>query len=404
MEFFIARHPVFTRRREVYGYKLELCPSLMDRFYDLYREPDDAEALYRRLCNAAFSGNTGPAEAPGKPLAILGFSEELLESLIPLLPKACVLVEYNSADNSDMTELRDLRRIRARGFRILYDATVKNRAGVLRYIDAVKLDFSALRPGTQPERVAEGKGQTAYHAWSIDTWEDFKKALLLGFDYFEGDFFMRPLPGRKSDMRPFDTSALRVMSELASPEPSFREIANIIEHDLNLSYSLLRLVNSAYIAPRFRIKTISQAVTILGLAELSEFISTLAIKQMQSPENSELLRRSLLRGKLMDLAAGAGDLPQKGSEAFFVGIFSLLDVIIGKSMAQVLDELPLTDGVKGALLGEDGGLKSLLDMTRLYERGRWEEFDAAYGLDLTEQEKLMDHYLAALKWAESFDV
>jgi EAL and modified HD-GYP domain-containing signal transduction protein len=397
MEFYVARLPVFDRKKRVFGYKLQLCKGLMESLCGQYREPDDAELLYQQLCF------TGLEDAVQKPTAILDFSEELVESLIPILPKSCVIVEYGKIDNSEITDLKDIKKIQIHGYRVLYDATVNTSPRVLEMTDYIKLDYTALSPDAQRERIKRNKLKRGFYACGIETWEDFQRAFDIGYDFFQGDYFMRPLPGQPSVMRSFNTPVLRVMSELSEPEPSFKEITNIIEHDLNLSYSLLKLVNSAYIAPRFKVKTISQAITILGLSQLNEFMTTIAIKQMQSPGNCELLRRSLIRGKYMDLLAASVKLQQKGSEAFFTGIFSLVDVILGRSMAEVLEELPLTDTVKDALLGGEGALKSLLDMVRLYEKAHWEDFEARYNLDLTEQEKLMTAYLTALKWAESLE-
>ncbi len=128
------------------------------------------------------------------------------------------------------------------------------------------------------------------------------------------------------------------------------------------------------------------------------------IKQTQSPETGELIRTSLIRGKFMELLADSKKIPQKGSEAFFVGLFSLLDVILSRPMAEILKELPLTDGVKEALSGWDNDLRALLDMVILYEKARWDEFDALYSLDIAEQEMIMNFCLSACRWAESFDI
>ena len=112
-----------------------------------------------------------------------------------------------------------------------------------------------------------------------------------------------------------------MLSELGRQEPGFKEITDIIEHDLNLSYSLLKLVNSAYIAPRFKVKTISQAITILGLNEMTAFVSSVMLMQIQSPDNIELLRLSLIRGKFMDLLAGARDIRRRAQRRFLWGCF-----------------------------------------------------------------------------------
>jgi EAL and modified HD-GYP domain-containing signal transduction protein len=398
MEYYVSRRPVFNRRKEVYGYKLELCPSLRNRYYSMYGEPDDAQALYRLLCLVGFD------DSPDTPVAVLDMSFDLSESLIPLLPREHVVVEFSTADNSVTTDLKEIRRLKARGYRILYEADDVLPPLFLQLVDLIKLDSTTLNVERHFERVKANKGNAKFYAGGIDTWEDFNKALVIGCDYFHGDFYKKPLPGKQSSLKSFNTSILRVMGELSLPEPGFKEITGIIEHDVNLSYSLLKLVNSAYIAPKFKVKTISQAVTILGLHEMNTFISTIMMRQMRSPENIELLRLSLVRGKFMELLAGMREIPQKGSEAFFVGMFSLIDVILGRSMAEIMDELPLTDAVKATLLGGEGELKALLDMVTRYEAARWEEFDSIYRLDDEEQRNMMDLYLSALKWAESFDI
>ncbi len=132
-------------------------------------------------------------------------------------------------------------------------------------------------------------------------------------------------------------------------------------------------------------------------------MTAILMKQLKSEDNGELLRRSLFRGKYMDLLAASEKIPQKGSEAFFTGVFSLIDVILNKSMTEILEDLPLTDTVKEALLGREGAMKSLLDMVKLYESAQWKDFEARYTLDITEQEQMLNLYLTALKWAESLD-
>ena len=397
MEFFIARQPVFDRRKAVFGYKLELCRGLRERFFSMYNEPDDAEALYRQLCFAGYD------DSADKPAAILDNTSDLFDRLVPLIPRKYAVVEYGRDGNSEMTDLNEVRKMKARGYRILYEAAEVLRPGLLPFIDLVKLNVHAVAPEIQSEHIRRNRVRVKFLADGIDTWEDFKKAIAMGYDYFQGGFYLTPSPDKREGLRSFDTTILRVMTELGKPEPGFKELTSIIEHDLNLSYSLLRLVNSAYIAPKFRVKTISQAVTILGLGEMNAFITSIMLKGLRNRETSELLRISLIRGKFMELLAGFSDIPQKGSEAFFVGIFSLLDVVLNRAMAEILEELPLTDAVKEALLGTEGALKALLDMVLLYESANWDDFELQYKIDLAEQEKMMDFYLTALKWAESFD-
>jgi EAL and modified HD-GYP domain-containing signal transduction protein len=103
---------------------------------------------------------------------------------------------------------------------------------VLQTADGLKLDYSALNEQTQRERMAEYSKKLGFFAGGVDTWEDCDRAQALGYDFFQGSFFIKPLTGRESIMRSLSAPALRIMSELSEPEPSFREITNIIEHDL----------------------------------------------------------------------------------------------------------------------------------------------------------------------------
>lgn len=41
IEYYIARHPIFDRRKRVFGYKLFLCDNLRNYYFDLYKEPDN---------------------------------------------------------------------------------------------------------------------------------------------------------------------------------------------------------------------------------------------------------------------------------------------------------------------------------------------------------------------------
>lgn len=398
MEYYIARHPVFNRRMEIFGYKLLLCRSLRSFYYDQYREPEDAEALYRQLCFA------GIDESPLQPAAFIEYADEMIESLVPLLPRHYVIVECDNGENSELTNIKNFVKIRSQEYRVAFDASENISQKLIELSDVVRIDCDVLNSEAQSERIKNGNGKARFLAYNIRTWDDYKKAFTLGFDLFQGSFFLKPFPGKAGDIRSFNANTLRIISEIGRPEPSFKEITNIIEHDLNLSYRLLKLVNSAYFAPKFKVKTISQAVTMLGLNELNRFASAMLVKDTQNHGNTELLRRSLIRGKLMELLAGHKNITQKGSEAFFTGIFSLIDVILNRKMSDIMAELPLTDTVKEALAGETNAMKELLDVVTDYEQADWAQFTSRYEPDMIEQEELMNAYISSLEWAESLNI
>lgn len=182
MDFFIARHPVFDRKKQVFAYKLQLCQGLRDMYYGQYREPDDAELFYRRLC---FSGLD---ESSSKPLVILDFSDEMIETVISILPRKLVIVEYSGAGKSEHTELKEIRRIQTYGYKVLYDATISASRKVLQTADCIKLDYSAINEETQRERMANNPRKLGFFAGGIDTWEAYERAQALGYVFSRGAF------------------------------------------------------------------------------------------------------------------------------------------------------------------------------------------------------------------------
>jgi c-di-GMP-related signal transduction protein len=110
--------------------------------------------------------------------------------------------------------------------------------------------------------------------------------------------------------------------------------------------------------------------------------------------------RSLIRVQMCELLAA--DLGLKGheSELFTMGMFSMLDVLIGRPLAEILEEMSLTKEVKGALLGQKNGYRDLCDLVVSYESGDWDTcLENAAKLNLN-RKSVPESYLKAVEWAE----
>jgi EAL and modified HD-GYP domain-containing signal transduction protein len=95
---------------------------------------------------------------------------------------------------------------------------------------------------------------------------------------------------------------------------------------------------------------------------------------------------------------------EKPSEQFMLGLFSLLEAMLGIPMATILQTLPLRRDTKAALLGATNQLSVPLCMIKNFEKGAWEPcIGTARTLDISE-EKLTGLYIEAVRWAsESLD-
>lgn len=178
-----------------------------------------------------------------------------------------------------------------------------------------------------------------------------------------------------SENRRPDTTRLKLLEllSLVAEDADTRALENVFRQESKLSYSLLRLVNSAAMAPRTPITSFSQAIALLGRRQLQRWLQLL----VYADPNHELLGNPLLlkaaaRGRLIELLAPtlpalADDLA--GDAAFMTGSFSLLDVLLNMPMPEILQQLPLHDAVHAALAARSGPLGELLSAIDLAEAG-----------------------------------
>ena len=116
---------------------------------------------------------------------------------------------------------------------------------------------------------------------------------------------------------------------------------------------------------------------------------------MQTSESKELIKQSVIRGKMMELIAEDTLTSVSSFDAFITGIFSSLDVILDEAMQTLIAELPVAPPVKAALLGEENGLRVLLDEVIAYEKLTI----PLYNTDLDWSQ----YYIEAIRWSRSLD-
>ena len=114
----------------------------------------------------------------------------------------------------------------------------------------------------------------------------------------------------------------------------------------------------------------------------------------------EVIVRSLVRAQMCELLATDIDLERHESEVFLMGMFSMLDVLIGRPLVDILEEMNISKEVKGALLGEENAYRDLYNVVVNYENGDWDTcFQAASKLNI-DPESIPQSYVKAVEWAD----
>ncbi|MET0225029.1 MAG: HDOD domain-containing protein [Dokdonella sp.] len=206
-------------------------------------------------------------------------------------------------------------------------------------------------------------------ATGIDTQMDLRRAATLGCDGFQGYFLCQPEAVLGTRLRENKLSVLRLLAAIEDPSKGPVELDAIIRTDAALSYKVLRCVNSAYFALPVRVRSILHATVYLGVNRIRNWIRMLAISGLDDCP-TELLKFALIRGRMCELLAAG--LPNDQREmAFTVGLFSLLDAMLGAPLEDLLSHIPLTDEIRDALLLKTGQLAGLLEPVYACERGDW---------------------------------
>ncbi|MFC5302710.1 EAL and HDOD domain-containing protein [Azospira restricta] len=191
-----------------------------------------------------------------------------------------------------------------------------------------------------------------------------------GVRYLAGDALLQ-LPARSvADKTGSRTLALR-LAQLVASDAETREIEEVFRLEPTLSYHLLRLVNSPGVGAGRQITSFAQAILILGRNQLRRWLNLLLFAaRKDDPRAPMLMARASARARSLELLAKAAGYDRDGQErAFMAGMFSLLGVMFGMPLADVLQPLRLDESVVAALLRREGELGDLMAAVEAGERG-----------------------------------
>ncbi len=218
-------------------------------------------------------------------------------------------------------------------------------------------DDVALWPPEVQQALADAGFQTLDAVTDCPTsWPPSDSAL-----WVAGLWYLQPPAKPTSAQAASRTHALRLV-QLIAADAETHDIEAVFRHDAQLSYQLLRLVNSAGMGHGRSISSFAQAILILGRQALRRWVNLLLFSARDDdPRSAMLMAHVVLRARGMELLAQAAGLDRgQQDQAFMAGMFSLLGALFGQPLAQALAPLSLPAELRGALLDGHGELGALL--------------------------------------------
>ena len=369
---FVCREPVLGRDKRISGYQFSLPEEvelrLQSDFEFLQKIYDDA--VLRNLTSLGDDALLGPR------LAFVRLSPNSLDNpRIDALPRhntVLMLAPVHQTFEAERIQ-RQLDVLRSAGVSfgwLLRQAQVAQcpelpavaaRADVVQ-IDAQGFDgmdvrvllksLAAARPAKLPRlRLIAG---------GLNAVDEFHSCLRAGFDYFLGQFVTR----RENWHPPGSNSNRLNMIKLLNLLRSDAEVAAIAEQlkqDPVLAFKLLRYLNSPAVGLLNPVVSLEKALILLGREKIYRWLSLLLF-DFTTPRFEErvIAEQALSRAHLLENLATQGSVPAHGDSLFILGLFSLLDQLMGQPMADLLSQARLPEPVHDALLGGPGPWRDAL--------------------------------------------
>lgn len=215
-------------------------------------------------------------------------------------------------------------------------------------------------------------GQAGFQAMPADALQhndsEFELVLEPKIDWIVGDWPLQAPPRASGAQAASRAMALQLV-QLVSNDADTHEIEEILRRDPTLSYHLLKLVNSLGMGTGRKVTSFSQAILILGRQQLRRWLNLMLFAARSDDVRSPmLLARVSVRARTMELLAReTGQGKQVQEQAFMVGMFSLLGVLFGVPLGELLAPLNLSDAAQQALLSKSGELGELLALVEAAE-------------------------------------
>ena len=399
MDVYMARQPIFDTDNHVYGYELLYRSNGKQNEYNGL----DGDASTADVVTNAFFG-LNISEIIGKNKAFINFTSNLLKRGVPkMISPELVVVEVLENLMMDEQLLAACQELKERGYTLaLDDFEYDNSYSQLFELgDIVKIDFRT------PQKSIE---ETAYIcrycnklllAEKIESQQEFEWAKKLGCSFMQGYYFAKLTIMSRNSITPLPVNFMRVMQLVSQPEPEFSDIVDVISCDTAMCQRLLRLINSVYFGVRNRVSSIGQALVILGLDYLREWIYLMGMQRITRSDNVELMRISCLLAKFCKQLALM--IPQAAPDAdsfYLMGLLSMVTYGGERALAQALEEFPLTPEIKNGLMGRGGVYSDVFDLAYSYEKADWAAVDiyvSKYSLDSS---KVAEAFVQCVKEAE----
>ena len=394
----IARQPICDQQLQTVAFEL-LYRMKSDKNHAVITDNDSAtiDVLLSTFNDLSIQ------EVVGNKLAFVNFSSNILLGEFPPISSKQLVIELLEDQEVTPALIAALQHLRKKGYKIALDdfCLTAETTALIDCADIIKLDVFADPPKKWAKHIPsfKAKGITLL-AEKVETHQTYETCRDLGFDLFQGYFFARPkiISGKRISNN--EMTILNLLNKLNAEDVNIEEATQIITQDANLSYNLLRTINSGLFGLPQKVDSIKHAITLLGLTHLKNWINFLALSSLDNKPQS-LTDLAMLRAKMCEHLGKTLTKRNSADDYFTAGLFSLIDAFFDMPMESLIKKLSLSDSMKSALLKQEGEIGAILDYVIQYQQdGGNHAINKKALADNIAIDNIHSAYLESVKWVE----
>jgi EAL and modified HD-GYP domain-containing signal transduction protein len=396
----IARQPIFDEKRRLWGYAL-FC---VGEAGPMGSAPAKADGVAVSVAASAYMGLQHIVDRGSK--VMLSFSEKsILDHLPYALPAEMTMVQISQEVWAKPALPEALAMMKSDGYALAVHG-LNLAAGyedLYALADMISLDVQGMTRPVLADLVSRTKGLSCeLLAMQVRDGAQFCMCRDLGFTLFHGAFFKLPDTVEVRKLTSNEVARFNLLQMLEQAEPDVEKLAESIQSDVSISFRLLAYLNSAAFGLRQKVKSIHQAISLLGWRKMKNWLRVVLLNDMsQKADTSELMAVAVQRGKFLERIAKDHDFWGFDPEILhLLGIFSLLDAMLAMPMTEIVTYLPLDAKLKAALCREaNNEYLPLLQLAQYYEEANWAEGQRMIQQLNLDSAKVQAAFQASVDWS-----
>ncbi len=400
MDKFIARQPIFDRKNRVVAYEL-LYRSGRENYYD---GNDGEMATMSVISNSLYSSNV--KAITNNTRAFINFTEKLiLKEIATLLSPKDVVIEILETVEPNSEIIEACKNLKNKGFVIVLDDFIFHEKYIklIELADIIKVDFR-ITQGIERKKifkVLKINNKIKFLAEKVETTEEYIEALDLGYSYFQGYYFSKPVTMSTKQIPSNKYITLKIFNLLNKEDMDIDELEDLVLKDVGLSYKVLKLINSSAYAMISKVTSVKYAITLLGRKEIAKWLYVVLLNELNESNSNEIVKVALQRANFCENICKLSKYKRKAYSTYVTGLFSVMDAILNCPMEAVINDIYLPDEVKDALLGNKNVLNEILDLAINYEKGEWDRVVACSEKLQIDVNEISEIYLGSLEWSQN---